>query len=122
AVRGHGEGDVGAVLDAARAIVLVPALVDGGLHLVAAGRDGRGGECVVAGAGRVLQPGAQAVRLPVSRAAQEVLVAAGRDGDDGVLVAGDPVGAVRVVELDARGGREIQRDVAAVVLRVGAVV
>jgi hypothetical protein len=122
AVGGDGELDVGPVRGAAGAVVLIPALVDRDLGLVAAGRDRAGGEAVDAVAVRVLEPGAQAVGLPVPRAAQEVLEAAGRDGDHRVLVAGDPVGLVRVVELDAGGGAEVEREIAAVVLGVVAVV
>ena len=97
----------GAVLDAARAVVLVPALVQGDLDLVVARGQGAGAQRVEAVAVRVLEPGAQAARVPVARAAELALEAAGGDRDHLVAVVRDPVGLVRVVELHAgrRRGR-----------------
>src|SRR6185369_14139095 len=118
----HGEGDVRAVRCAVGAVVLVPALVDRHLRLIVAGRQGVGGEGVDAVAVRVLEPGAQAVRLPVVRATQLGLEAAGYGGDDGGLVVGDPVGAVVEIELHRLGGGEVERDVGAVELGVQAIV
>ncbi len=117
----HAEGDVGAVLDAAGAVVLGPVFVMGHLgFVVAAGQQSR--DHVEAVAVGVLQPGAQAPRLPVAGAAQLVLEAAGDGGDGRVDVVGDPVGAVVVVELDVGRGSQVEADVGAVAGGVGPVV
>ena len=100
----HGEGDVRSIGDAALPVVLVPAFVDRDLGFIASMRDAGGVEGVDTVAVDVLQPGAQAVGLPVAGAAEGRLEAAGRDGDDWALVVGDPMGLVIVVEFD-RGGR-----------------
>src|SRR6185503_12267597 len=107
---GNGERDVRAARHSPRAVVLVPALVDGGLHLVAAGGQARR-EAVDPVPIGILQPRPQTTRVPITRAAQELLVAAGGGGDHGVDVVGDPVRFVAVVELDGAGRAQRQRDV-----------
>ncbi len=87
----HVKADVRAVLHAARAVVLVPAFVDGDLGLVSPGGQRGGLEGVGAVAVQVLQPGAQTTRIPVAGAAEFGLEAAGRDRDDGIAVAGNPM-------------------------------
>ena len=124
---GHGEGEVGAVGDAARAVVLVPAPRTGRPST----RSRRPGSSVVSNVGHavavdVLQPRPQAVRLPVAGTAELGLEAAGGGGDALVDVVGDPVRVVRVVEAHARRRAERQGDVgaatvAAVALGPGAV-
>ncbi len=99
------------VRHAACAVVLVPALADRDLHLVVAGGEGARAEDVDPVAVRVLQPGAQAVGLPVARAPELALEAAGRHRDHLVVVVRDPVRLVRVVELDGGLGQQAQRDV-----------
>ena len=116
------ERDVGAVEGAAEAVVLVPVLVDRHLRLVRARRQRRRLERVDAVAVRVLEPRAQAAGIPVARAAELRLEAAGGGRDHGAPVVGRPVGLVVVVELDASGRGQARRDVAAVQLRVQAVV
>ena len=113
---GNGEGDVRPVRRAAGAVVLVPALVDRDLALVRAGRQRGRLECVDAVAVDVLQPGPEAARVPVAGAAQLGLEAARGHGDRRAAVVGDPVALVVVVELDARGGWQGERDVVAVAL------
>ncbi len=97
------EGDRVAVdrreADVAGGMTGVPGFVERDLELVVAGRDLVGAELVHTVAVGVLQPGPQAVGLPVARATELGLEAAGRGGDRGVDVVGDPVGLVVVVEL-----------------------
>src|SRR6185503_17148253 len=100
--RTDGEGDVGAVRHAVRAVVFVPALVDGDLRLVVAGGKSRG-EGVDPVAVRILEPRAETARIPVARASQLALKAPGRDGNGLAVIVGDPVGLVGVIELH-RGG------------------
>ncbi len=119
---GHREGDVGAVGHAARAIVLVPGPVDGGLALIGAGRDIGGGEGVGAVTVDVGQPRPHAFGLPVAGAAEGGLETAGGGHDSGVDVVGDPVGVVGVVEGDVGVGGKVEGDVGAVALGPGAVV
>ena len=119
---GHAEGDVVTPGHAACAVVLIPAFIDGDLALVVAGRQRAGGEGVDAVAVDVLQPRAEAIRQPVAGAAQFGLEVARRGGNAAVLVVGDPVGLVVVVELDGRGLGQAQRDVVAAGRRAGAVV
>ncbi len=121
-VDGDVERDVRAVEDAPLAVVLAPVLVDCDLRLVGPGRQDRRLERVDPVAVRILEPRAQAGGVPVSRTAELGLEAPGRDGDDRAPVVGAPVGFVVVVELDAAGRREVQRDVRPVRLRVEAVV
>ncbi len=121
AVGRHGERDVGAVLDAAGAVVHVPALADRHLRLVAPGRQGASGEGEDAVAVGVLEPGAQAPGIPVAGAAELALEAAGGDGDGRADVVGHPVGRGGVVELDGGGVGQGQGDVGAVEGGVGAV-
>ena len=116
------ERDVRPVRHPALAVVLVPALVDRDLPLVRALRQRRRLERVDPVAVGVLQPGAEAARIPVARAAELGLEASRRDGDDRAPVVRGPVALVVVVELDARPRREVERDVRAVGLRVSAVV
>ena len=117
-----GERDVRPARDAALAVVLVPALVDRDLRLVGARGQRRRLEGVDPVAVGVLEPGAEAARIPVARAAELGLEASGRDRDHRALVVGDPVALVVVVELDARARGEVERDVGAVLLGVEAVV
>ena len=70
----------------------------------------------------VLQPRTQAIRLPVAWAAQFTLKGAGRHSDHGALVTGDPVGFVIIIKFYTGGAGEIERNVSAIGLRVGAVV
>src|SRR5690606_30511203 len=77
-----GERDVVAVQRAAGAVVLGPAFVDGDLGFVVACGDRGGLELVGAVAVGVLQPGAEAIGLPVTGAAELALEAAGGGGDD----------------------------------------
>ena len=123
AIGRHRERDVRSVLHAARAVIHIPAAVERDLGFVGAGGNGVGAEAVDAGALDVLQPGAEAARIPVAAAADLALEAAGHGGDDGADVFRDPVGLVVVVEGDAlrRSGRR-QRNVRAVLLRMQAVV
>ena len=118
----NAEGDVRAVRHAARAVVLIPALVDRDLRLVRALGQCRRLERVDAVAVRILQPRAKAARIPVARAAELGLEAYRRDGNDGIVVVRDPVSLVVVVELDVRARRQVERDVRAVRLRMEAVV
>ena len=67
----HGEAVIRAARHTTDAVVLGPTLVDGHLALVVARREDRGGKAVDAVVVGVLEPGAQAVRLPVAGAAQE---------------------------------------------------
>ena len=116
AVGRDGERDVRSVEDAAGAVVLVPALVDGDLARVRVGRQGGCLEGVDAVAVDVLQPGPEAARIPVAGTTQLGLEGAGDRGDRRALVVGDPVALVVVVELDARNAWQVERDVGAVVL------
>ena len=118
---GDGEWNVGSVARTARAVVLVPALANGGLDLVAA-RGKSGGKAVDPIAVEVLQPRPQARRVPIARAAEQVLVAAGGGSDDRPAVVGDPMRVVAVVEPDRGRLAERQGDVGSVARRVGAVV
>src|SRR4029079_8407510 len=71
----------------------------------------------------VLQPGAEARRIPIAGAAHLTLEIAGYGRDDGADVVSHPMGLVVIVERDAlwrRGGRE--RNVRAVLLGVQSVV
>src|SRR5687768_16895320 len=90
AVSRNREWDIGAITDAALTIVLIPALVDRDFALIRAGRNSGCLERVDPVAVEVLEPGAQAVRLPIARAAELALEAAGRDGDRRVFIIGDP--------------------------------
>ena len=121
AVGGDGERDVRAVLHSTCAVVLRPALVDRGLDLVVSGGNVRRHRVRAVAVG-VLEPGAEAARIPVSAAADLALIAAGGGDDHRVVVAGDPVRLVVVIELDARRGGETERNVAAAGLGVRAVV
>ena len=116
------EHDVRPVRDPALAVVLVPALVDRDLPLVRALRQRRRLERVDPVAVGVLQPGAEAARIPVGRTAELGLKASRGDGDDRAPVVRAPVALVVVVELDTRRRGEVERDVRAVCLRVSAVV
>ena len=118
----NGEGDVCPVAHAALAVVLVPALVDRDLALVAALRQSRRLEGVDAVAVGILEPRTEAVGLPVAWAAELALEAARRDGDDGTDVVGDPMALVVVVELDVPAAAGIDRDVRATRLGMKAVV
>src|SRR6185436_3668758 len=123
AIGRHGEGNVGAVLRAAGAVIHVPAAVQRDLALVAARGNGVGTEAVDAAALHVLEPGAEAGRIPVAAAADFALEAARYGGNDGADVLGDTMRLVVVIEGDALRRRGSgQRDVWAVLLRVGAVV
>ena len=110
---GLGEGNGSAPGDAALAVVLVPALRDRDLALVAADRQAVERQAISAVAVEILQPTAQAVGLPVSRATELRLEAPRHGGDDRSDVVGDPVRAVAVVELDGGGGAERERNVRA---------
>ena len=112
--RRHRKGDVGPVADAARAVVLVPALADRYLGFVVAGGQRARAEAVEAVAVRVLEPGPQASWIPVPRASELALEAARGDCDHLRVVVGHPMRLVRVVELDRGGGGEAQADVGAV--------
>ena len=116
------ERDVVAARDAARAVVLVPALVDRDLPLVGAGRECGRLERVDPVPVGVLEPRAQAGGIPIARAAQLGLEAPGRDGDHRAPVVGDPMALVVVVELGAPARGHVERDVGAVLLRVEPVV
>ena len=122
AARRHREGDVGATLHAALAEIDIPAFVERDLGLVAAGRDLVGAEGVGAVAVDILQPGAQAIGLPVAGTADFALEGAGHGGDDAVAVAGDPVRLVVIEELDVVAVAQVERDVGATRHCVGAVV
>ena len=119
--RDDAERDVRAAGHAALAVVLVPALVDRDLGLVIA--DGERGrlERVRPVAVGILEPRAQAARIPVAGTAELGLEAARRDRDHRALVVGRPVRLVVVIELDGPAGRG-ERDVRAVRHRVQAVV
>ena len=117
-----GERDVRPARDAALTVVLVPGLVDRHLRLVRALGQRRRHEGVDPVAVRILEPGAEAARIPVARAAELGLEASRRDGDHGGLVVRRPVALVVVVELDARRRGQRERDVGAVLLGVKAVV
>ena len=117
-----GERDVGPVLDAAGTIVLRPALVMRHLGFVIAGRNRPCRKGIEPVAVRVLQPRAQAIRLPVARATELGLEAAGHRGDDGILIARDPVRRIVIEELDVGCTTEAQRDVAAVACCIGTVI
>ena len=118
----HGEGDVGAVPHAAGPVVLVPGLVDRDLGRVVARRQRVGREAADPVAVGVLQPGPQARRVPVGRAAELALEAAGHGRDDRVRVVGDPVRPAVVEERDRGGGRQLDHDVGPVPHGAGAVV
>jgi hypothetical protein len=118
----HREGDVGAVLHAALAVVHVPAAIERHLGLVRARGNGAGAEAVDRRAVDVLQPAAEAARIPVAAAADLALEAAGHGGDDRAHVLGDPVGLVVIVERHVARRRDGERDVRPVLLRVQAVV
>ncbi len=103
-----GKGGLVARSDAERNVVgaavltvaLAPCFVDGNFELIRAGRqpvDKQRRDAVTVG---VLQPGKQAVRLPVAGTAVGGLVVAGCGGNSAVMIVGDPVGLVVVVELD----------------------
>jgi hypothetical protein len=81
AIGGNVERYVGPVRGTPGAIVLGPAFVVGGLGLITSGRQAAGLENIGPVAVRVLQPGAQAVGLPVAGAAEFALKAAGRSHD-----------------------------------------
>src|SRR6266568_7506474 len=98
------EGNVGTVRDPSLAVVLGPVLADRDLGLVRTLWQGSRDKRVVAAAGRVFQPGPQAARVPVARAAKLLLEVAWRGGDDGVDVVSDPVRLVVVVEAHGCGG------------------
>ena len=116
------ERDVRAAGSSALAVVHVPALVDRHLRVVGAGVERGRLERVTAVAVGVLEPRAEAVRLPVGRAAELGLEVAHGDRDHGAVVVRDPVALVVVVELDARVGSERERDVRPAGLRVQPVV
>src|SRR4029079_12880834 len=97
---GDGEGDVGAVRGAARAVVLVPASADGGLGFVVADGEVVGGQGVGAVAVCVGETGAQAAGLPVAVAAELALEASGGDHDRVADRVGDEVGDRVVGEED----------------------
>jgi hypothetical protein len=118
----HVERDVGSVLRSARAVILIPAFVEGDLALVVSGGQRCGLKRVRAVAVRVLQPRAEAGRLPIAGAAEFRLETARRDGDDGIAVAGNPVRLVVVIKFDALTRAERERDVGAVLLRVETVI
>ena len=120
-VERDGERDVGAVQDAARAVVHVPALVDRDLGLVRTGWQSGGLERRGTVAVRILEPGAQAVGLPVARAAELGLEVPDRNRHRRAHAVRGPVGLVVVVELHRAAGRG-ERDVVAVRHRVEAVV
>ena len=95
----HRERDIRPARHAARAVVLAPALVDRDLGLVVARGQVLVAKVVGAVAVRVLQPGAEAVGLPVTGTPQLALEAAGHGRDHRVRIARDPVRLVRVIEL-----------------------
>ncbi len=119
---GHGEGDVGAIGDAAFAIVLVPGLRDGGLALVRAGGNGVGRERVHVVAIGILQPGGETAGVPVSGTAELGLEATGSRDDPIVRAVGDPVGDMRVVDRDIGDSADGERNVARRVADVPGVV
>ena len=104
------ERNVRAVLHATVPVVFVPAFVDSDFRLVVALRQ-EGREAVNAVTVRILQPGPEAIGLPVARAADFALEAARHGRDDRVDVVGHPVSAVFVVELDVLGSAETERDI-----------
>ena len=108
---GDVEANVCAVGHAARAVVLVPVLVQRRLDLVAAHRQRVGGECISTVTVDVLQPASQAVRAPVARAAQLVLKTAGRCHDARPAVVRDPMRHLVVVEAHVAVGRQQEAEV-----------
>src|SRR5207342_1686956 len=71
---------------------------------------------------RILEPRAEAGRIPVARTTELGLEASGCDRDHGARAVGDPVTLVVVVELDGRVRGQDERAVGAVLLCVEAVV
>ena len=110
------------VRHAARAVVLVPALVDRDLRRRtsrAAAPSSRTCRSRRRPDPRARSAGSSGPSRPGSRAPTG---SCRRNRDHRALVVGDPVALVVVVELDARGRREVERDVRAVRLGVQAVV
>src|SRR5690606_9679194 len=94
-------------------IVYIPAFVDGNFSFVIPGRQAGGAEAVAAIAIRVLQPGAQAGRIPISATTQLGLVTTRYGSDYGVDVVGDPMCVMGIIKLDWTGVGDIQGNIGA---------
>ena len=106
--------DKGHVVAVGIAVADIPILVERHLELIAAGNAGRRVVGVHAVAVNILQPGFEALRLPIAGAADLALERAGGGSDGGVAVVGDPVAGLVEIELDRRAaGGHYQRDVVA---------
>ena len=70
----------------------------------------------------VLQPGPQTIRLPVTGAAELRLEIPGCNRDDRILVVGNPVARMVVVELDVSAGAGIQEYVRSIAGRVATII
>jgi hypothetical protein len=123
AVRRDRECDVGSARHATLTVVHVPTAIERDFGLVGSGGNRARAEAVDRRVVDVLQPGTEAGRIPVARAAELALKTAGHGGDDGADVVGDPMRLVIVEKGDAlrRGGRR-EGNVRSVLLRVQTVV
>ena len=97
---GDGEGDIAAISHTVCAVIFIPALVHSDFCLVCPGRNADCLEGENAVAVRVLQPGGEAIRLPITGTANFVLKVAGHVGNCAVDAVRYPAGPVVKVEIN----------------------
>ena len=121
-VRADSEGDVGAIRYTTLAIILIPGFVVSHFGFVVASRDVGGGKGIEAITICILQPGAQAVRLPVTRTAQGSLKVSWYRSDNGVQVICDPMAFMIVEKFNIYVYAQTKRDIGSIRFSVSPII